>query len=413
MKKWDTFTKIVTISMISSLLVACQMIGQPSEGLSSSNSQIATSEQTNSQSVGSLDSDEGQKDKSIDIDSQNNTSYQTSETAEKDENTQETDGWARSLNDLSNVELADTVVELHRAQVNHAKIEEYAELSYSEIEGKLKELGLYIEIPDNSKEVNGENTPKFEYLNLEMKNDSTGQSYINQFTLGLINYDPLVVQDVTDTSDFAVFLDEVWYNPELISWTINKPDEPEGYCVYKYDPVQDLMGVEPNYAYDKDTSYKMQDELYEKQINIVQWGLYNQKNIDEYAQYLVCYLKSNAEYDYKALDAQYDTRTQYGPIVNGNGICSGFQKAFQYLMGLAGYESQVITGYYGDILHAWNAIEDSQGNKVYIDTTTGVSSEASWDLGYNINLEGKYSILSEFNFAPTSEYLGSIKILQE
>lgn len=42
-----------------------------------------------------------------------------------------------------------------------------------------------------------------------------------------------------------------------------------------------------------------------------------------------------------------------------------------------------------------------------------MSSEASWDLGYNINLEGKYSILSEFNFAPTSEYLGSIKILQE
>ena len=176
MKKWDTFTKIVTISMIGSLLVACQMIGQPDEDLSSSNSQIATSEQANSQSVSSLDSDEDQKDKSIDIDNQNNTSYQTSETAEKDENTQETNGWASSLHDLSNVELADTVVELHRAQVNHTRIEEYAELSYSEIEGKLKELGLYIEIPDNSKEVNDENTQRFEYLNLEMKNDSTDQS---------------------------------------------------------------------------------------------------------------------------------------------------------------------------------------------------------------------------------------------
>lgn len=65
------------------------------------------------------------------------------------------------------------MVELHRAQVNHTRIEEYAELSYSEIEGKLKELGLYIEIPDNSKEVNDDNTQKFEYLNLEMKNDST------------------------------------------------------------------------------------------------------------------------------------------------------------------------------------------------------------------------------------------------
>lgn len=394
--------------MISSLLVACQVLGQPKESLSNSDSQIATSEQASSQSMGSLDSSEDQKDKNIDIDNQNDTSYQTSETAEKDENTQKTDGWADSLNNLSNAELNDTVLELHRAQVNHVKIEEYAELSYSEIEGKLKELGLYIEIPDDS---NSDNTQKFEYLTLEMKNDSTNQEYINQFTLGLINYEPLVIQDVTDTSDFAVFLDEVWYNPEMISWTINKPDEPEGYCVYQYDPVQNLMGVEPNYAYDKDTSYKMQDELYEKQINIVQWGLYNQKNIDEYAQYLVCYLKSNAEYDYDGLDAQYDTRTQYGPIVNGNGICSGFQKAFQYLMGLAGYESQIITGYYGDILHAWNAIEDSQGNKVYIDTTTGVSSEASWDLGYNINLEGKYSILSEFNFAPTSEYLESIKIL--
>ena len=58
MKKWDTFTKIVTISMIGSLLIACQMIGQPDEDLSSSNSQIATSEQANSQSVSSLDSDE-------------------------------------------------------------------------------------------------------------------------------------------------------------------------------------------------------------------------------------------------------------------------------------------------------------------------------------------------------------------
>jgi len=65
------------------------------------------------------------------------------------------------------------VVELHRAQVNHASIEEYAELSYSEIEGKLKELGLYVEMPDRNNEVNDENTPRFEYLNLEMTNDST------------------------------------------------------------------------------------------------------------------------------------------------------------------------------------------------------------------------------------------------
>ena len=144
---------IVIISMIGSLLVAYQMTGQPDKDLNSSSSQIATSEQANSQSVGSLDSDEDQKDKSIYIDSQNNTSYQTSETAEKDENTQEVGDWAGSLSDLSNVELADTVVELHRAQVYHTRIEEYAELSYSEIEGKLKELGLYIEIPDNSKEV--------------------------------------------------------------------------------------------------------------------------------------------------------------------------------------------------------------------------------------------------------------------
>lgn len=281
-------------------------------------------------------------------------------------------------------------------------------MQYDEIEAKLKELGIYI---DTNLYVSEDN--HIDDLTVRVSNESTGQRFLDDFTLGLMNCDELVVQDALDHDTFQTFLNEVWYNPELISWTINKPGEPEGYCEYIYDPSQDYIGLNPNYAYDKETSYKMQNEMFERQINIAQWGLYNSKNIDEYAEYLVCYFKSNSEYDFSGLGADYTTKIAYGPIMNDKGICSGFAKAFSYLMNLAGYKSQIAIGYYDDILHSWNAIEDSQGNKVYIDVTTGISSENSWDWGYDIDLESGYSILDEFDFEPTEYYLNNINALEE
>lgn len=418
---------LVCLSMICLLLSQCGSAktseSYPSNVSSTPESQIASdvdiqnslevnNQETTKNNVTASTSQEKSNSlkESIEKPAEKDTSNEWNESVERLADKNIGSGWEESVEKLAENETGTTQVkvELHRAGVNHDQIEDYAEMQYDEIEAKLKELDLYVD----TNLYNDVNT-RIDDLTVRLQNDVTGQRFLHDFTIGLMNCDDLVVQDALDSETFQHFLDEAWYNPELISWTINKPDEPEGYCEYIYDPSQDYIGMHPNYYADKETCYNMSREMFEKQINIAQWGLYNSKNIDEYAQYLVCYLKTNSEYDYEGIDSNYLSKIAYGPIVEEKGICQGYAKAFSYLMNLAGYKSTIVLGYYGDILHGWNAIEDSQGNKVYIDVTTGVSSDESWDWGYNIQFGDKYKVTDELDFEPTEYYLNNINILEQ
>lgn len=301
---------------------------------------------------------------------------------------------------LSNVELVDESVELHRTSVHHDSIEEFANISYPEIVENLKAQNTYTEIPYDSS--TGE-AFKIDSQSVGLRGFEDEHTYLNDFTTGLINHLDFVIVDVKNEDEVVDIINGVWYNPELIGWAINKPDQPEGYCVYSYVPEDNIVGIEPYYSYDEYTNGVKQHEFMERQINIAEWGMQNTENIDEYAQYIVCYLKENCDYDYTSMDTNFEDRTAYGPIVNGVGICSGFQKAFQYLMQLAGYDSSIVIGDYCGILHAWNSIVDSNGNTVYIDSTTGVNSEASWDMGYDIQYGDKYTETESFTYGPVNK----------
>ena len=71
-------------------------------------------------------------------------------------------------------------------------------------------------------------------------------------------------------------------------------------------------------------------------------------------------------YDTDSLDEYYKTThspsceyifTAYGCLVNGKTVCSGYAKAFQFILQNLGYESILVAGEGADGLHAWNMVK--------------------------------------------------------
>jgi hypothetical protein len=70
------------------------------------------------------------------------------------------------------------------------------------------------------------------------------------------------------------------------------------------------------------------------------------------------YLIQNTQYDYRVYDDPdnfpYASRTAYGPIINGTGVCAGYAYALQMLLNRAGIECLTVHGTCLDQPHMWN-----------------------------------------------------------
>ena len=79
-----------------------------------------------------------------------------------------------------------------------------------------------------------------------------------------------------------------------------------------------------------------------------------------------------------------------GPLLEKEGICSGYAKTILYLLGKAGHPIGYCMGWYNDTYHAWVAFETDE-QTFYIDPTACVtinsSSTAAEELGLEYNLE--------------------------
>lgn len=80
------------------------------------------------------------------------------------------------------------------------------------------------------------------------------------------------------------------------------------------------------------------------------------------------YLIDHAEYDQYTCDNHIDgttSRMAYGPLLEGQGVCSAYARAFQFLTQLAGFDCMVDIGDSSGGPHAWNLLR-TNGNKYYM-----------------------------------------------
>lgn len=97
------------------------------------------------------------------------------------------------------------------------------------------------------------------------------------------------------------------------------------------------------------------------------------------------YIAENTSYNYSAsenVNAYFESSTIEGVFLNGKAICSGYSRAYQYLLSLVGIDSIMITGNAqtptGDGAHAW--VAQQVDKEIYFtDPTWGDSYENSTD----------------------------------
>lgn len=84
------------------------------------------------------------------------------------------------------------------------------------------------------------------------------------------------------------------------------------------------------------------------------------------------YLIDHVEYDQYTCDYKVSgttSRMAYGPLLEGQGVCSAYARAFQFLTQLAGFDCMVDGGDSSAGPHAWNLVRTGGNNYYMVDVT--------------------------------------------
>lgn len=285
------------------------------------------------------------------------------------------------------------LVEMHRKGVDHKAIENIAMVNYNYIKS-ITDLGSLDEFSVGSN-----------YMStIASLGDGHDLERYNAIT-EMLRYEPCIKISQLDNNEIDDFVYQIWYLPDQLMWTLQKEDDPNSnyYKMQKYKDLGETY-IDINFKEDQQTSESKREEMHERSKRIVKYAEDNGMNTPELmSQFIICYLQFNQDYDYDTWDTEYDSQTAYGPLVTGKAICSGYSKAFIELMSTAGYESGIMQGLgKAGGAHAWNVIKTQDGEKVYIDVTESSANKASWDIGYDININA-YTIEDEYWYKPYIE----------
>lgn len=162
-------------------------------------------------------------------------------------------------------------------------------------------------------------------------------------------------------------------------------DHPEIFYAKGYEVVQyvsqnkvNKMMFNPIYTMNKSTIRQNK-----KQIN-----QYIKKCLDGIATDASEYDKIRYFYEYVILNTEYNTNSANSQnicsvMIDGESVCQGYAKAFQYLCHKVGIEATLVTGYANNEGHAWNLVY-ADNKPYYVDVTWG-------DASYIIAGEESYS----------------------
>ncbi len=152
------------------------------------------------------------------------------------------------------------------------------------------------------------------------------------------------------------------YDDFTMVYELYRFDHPEHYWYsggYGYSLYSDgtLAYILPSYGDGFD------DTLFTRSVNLL-LACANGKTTD--------YDKALALHDAIVKYSRYtdgdNAHNAYGITVNGEAVCEGYAKAYQYLLQLSGIQSYIVTGFANGGAHAWNLIR-LDGRYYYADTT--------------------------------------------
>ena len=128
-------------------------------------------------------------------------------------------------------------------------------------------------------------------------------------------------------------------------------------------------------------------------------GITNDMSQYDIELYLHDYLVNNVKY----VKSVSNAHNAYGALVNGQAVCEGYARAFQYLLMQAGISSFVVTGQSKGEGHAWNLVK-IDGEYYYVDVTWDDQDNGKNFYAYfnvtTAQLEEDHTIISEFYTPP-------------
>lgn len=153
-------------------------------------------------------------------------------------------------------------------------------------------------------------------------------------------------------------------------------DHPEIFYVFGYNCGKEYLGKELQRIYISGTmnmdlaEVQERKQLIEGQVQGILNGMQDIQDSYEITKYLFRYIINSTEYDKHSVDNQNICSV----FLNQRSVCSGYAKAFQYLMQRKGIQTGLVQGTVkGGSAHAWNMVL-LDGEYYYVDVTWGDSS---------------------------------------
>ena len=153
-------------------------------------------------------------------------------------------------------------------------------------------------------------------------------------------------------------------------------DHPEIFYVFGYNCSKEYLGEELQRIYISGTmnmdlaEVQKRKQLIEEQVQGILNDMQDIQDSYEITKYLYRYIINSTEYDKHSVDNQNICSV----FLNHRSVCSGYAKAFQYLMQRKGIQTGLIQGTVKDgNPHAWNMVL-LDGEYYFVDVTWGDSS---------------------------------------
>lgn len=173
----------------------------------------------------------------------------------------------------------------------------------------------------------------------------------------------------------------------LSVWKSYVIDHPLYYWLSKYASCTDdyiTLAVDKEYV-DGEVRAQINSNIYKKAQEYIEL-LNGEGSVYQISLAFHDYLISNADYAYEAdgITPSSDTSDHniLGVLLEGEGVCESYAKAFQMLLNYCGINNVYVTGYAGED-HAWNLVRLDNGQWYWYDLTW--DDQPEWMLGIRHN----------------------------
>lgn len=125
---------------------------------------------------------------------------------------------------------------------------------------------------------------------------------------------------------------------------------------------EDVVAIEPTYAFTGNALTQAKGSVNDAVNNIL-------NTVEDGSNYEVALQLHDALAWHVSYEAVGEHQTVYGALVDKKAVCAGYASSYQLLLQCAGIDALTVTGWAGDVAHAWNLVWIDDGVCVYTDVT--------------------------------------------